>query len=130
MPGLDVAGRDGYSSVCCGVRLDMGAQASQHHRILGNRRDNRPSNGLLLQGTGSAGCHWRWHVPDRAEAERLGYVVTKFRGPARTLEVPVWYHQPHLGRVGWYLLDDDGWLTDTGYRDKTLDAREYGETWG
>lgn len=125
---LDVSGRDGRSCVCCGQRLDTGhTQASQHHRILGDRRDNRPSNGILLQGTGSSGHHWRWHVPDRAEAERLGYIVR--RGVlAVTTAIPVYYLQPHLGRVGWYLLDDQERATFTGYTDRGLDALDLMES--
>jgi hypothetical protein len=125
---LNVGDRDGRSCVCCGQRLDTGhAQASQHHRILGDRTDNRPSNGLLLQGTGSSGHHWRWHIPDRLEAERLGYIIR--RGVlAVTTAIPVFYRQPNLGRVGWYLLDDHGRVTPTAHTDPGLDALDLMET--
>jgi hypothetical protein len=117
--GLDVTRRD-LNCVCCdeivlredGSRLVPVRQYSQHHRVGGpGRKDNRASNGLLLAGTGSGGCHWAWHFHDRAEAERLGYIVRRaFADRFPLPAVPAWYDQPSLARVGWYLLDDSGGL--------------------
>lgn len=83
---------------------------SEHHRILGNRSDNRPSNKVLLCGTGTTGCHGAVHHDRKANAWG-GYIVSRHADPEVTLLVPVYYDQPSLGRVGYYLLDDDGGLT-------------------
>ena len=90
------------------MRLLVSAtMVSAHHRILQNRRDNRLSNLILLAGSGSRGCHWQWHSRERAEAERLGYIV-RHGLAADTARIPVYNNQPSLGRVGWHRLTDDG----------------------
>lgn len=119
MSGLSPVAHRDLDCVCCGLHLYApdGSRAlvdliSEHHRILGNRKDNRLSNKILLQGSGSVGCHWRWHNPERLEAERRGYIIRGgYSRPHLSLEVPIWYAQPSLGRAGWYLADDDGDLT-------------------
>ena len=113
-PPKDAAHRD-LNCCCCDRRIyspeDMrllvpDTLVSQHHRVLGNRADNRLSNKILLYGSGTRECHARWHGPQRREGERLGYIVR--HGIYSTLAVPVWYWQPSLGRVGWFLLTDTG----------------------
>lgn len=104
-----VTDRDGNRCVRCGKPHTAGP-FSEHHRIHGNRSDNRPSNKLLLCGTGITGCHGEV-ASDRKRNAWGGYVVSRHVDPAMTLQVPVYYYQPALGRVGYYLLDDDGGLT-------------------
>jgi hypothetical protein len=125
---LDIADRDGWACVCCGTRLDTaGRQASAHHRIHGRRSDNRWSAKILLWGSGITECHGRWGGTGRAEAYRLGYVISRHDDPVSTLLVPVFYNQRNLGRVGWMLLDDTGRVIPAGYDDPSLDARELAE---
>lgn len=86
-----------------------------HHRILGNRADNRLSNRLLLCGTGNVppGCHGLAHRHARL-ARDLGYIVSRHRKRTDTLVEPVLYWQPAIGRfparTGWFVLDDHGGL--------------------
>jgi hypothetical protein len=116
--------------VACGFRLDAGnEQGSLHHRIHGNRSDNRPSNKLVLHGTGITGCHDRARITGNAsaerqvgEAERRGLVITRHAPVSFTLSTPVFYDQPHLARVGWYLLDDEAGLHGPLDADDTEDA--------
>jgi hypothetical protein len=94
----------------------MAGPFAGHHRILGNRADNRLSNRLLFCGTGNVppGCHGLTHQFARL-ARDLGYIVTRHGTRAATLSVPVLYWQPALGplpaRIGWFLPDDDGRLS-------------------
>lgn len=97
---LAVCERDGWQCFRCGLYCQTGPH-SVHHRVLGNRADNRFSNLILLCGSGTLGCHaWVHHNPREAMAH--GYIVTKF-GSTPTWEVPVTHFR--LGRV---LLDDEG----------------------
>lgn len=111
--------RDGGRCVADGVQFGSWQAYSAHHRILGDRADNRPSNMIMLCGTGATGCHGlrvhgHAHRDDEARgrrwAERLGYRVSRHADRETTLTIPVWYDQPGL-RVGWYYLDDDGGLS-------------------
>ena len=97
-----IAGRDWHMCVCCGKPIHAGDPYSYHHRVLGNRSDNRPWNLVLLAGTGTVGCHSRVHLGDRAAAEAAGLIVPKWHPEPWT--VPVAYGQP--GRSGLFLLDD------------------------
>ena len=125
MPDKLTASARDLHCICCDTRLYYPVQGvdlqliapswliSEHHRVLGDRSDNRLQAKILLQGSGTIGCHWRWHNPDRVEAERLGYIVRRAfvhrRCDPLLLEaIPVWYNQPSLSRVGWQLLPEDG----------------------
>lgn len=98
--------------VACGRQ----ASGRVHHRILGKRDDNRLSNRLCLCGWGNVppGCHGIAHQHSR-RARDLGYIVTRHGPRDATLTVPVFYYQPGRGnipgRIGWYVLDDDGKAT-------------------
>lgn len=85
---------------------------AEHHRILGDTSDERPSNKLLLCGTGNVppGCHGEAHYWRQAFGRPRGYIVTRLARADVTLHQPVWYSQPSLARVGWYCLTDDGEL--------------------
>jgi len=117
-PG-DAAHRD-LHCVCCDRPLFAQADmrrlvpehlANQHHRVLGNTKDNRLGNKILLYGSGTQGCHGRWHNHDRTEAERLGYIIRHGQFSATPMVVPVWYQQPSMGRIGWHLITDaGGWI--------------------
>lgn len=101
--------RDGGRCVRDGAVLSpQPGSYSEHHRILGNRADNRPSNKLSLCGSGTTGCHGWVHAHPR-EAREKGWIVTRHGPRDATRTVPVWYSQPGL-RTGWYLLGDDGSL--------------------
>jgi len=105
-----ITDRDGAQCVCCGTPL-AGQRYSVHHRIYGNRGDNRPSNLVTLLGTGTTLHHMQAHRRKSTWAIPNGYAVSRHAAREATLVVPVWYYQPALGRVGWFLLDDDGGLT-------------------
>ena len=102
-----VTDRDGGRCVACGQPAPQ-VRLAEHHRILGRRADNRPSNTLTLCGTGNVppGCHGTAHQHPRRARSR-GYIVSRHGPAAATLTIPVWYNQPALARVGWFLLDDD-----------------------
>lgn len=104
--------RDGHC-VACDHHGQTGLPLAEHHRILGNRDDDRPSNKLSLCGTGNVppGCHGETHSHRKTFGNRNGYIVTRHGPRTATLEVPVYFNQPSLGRVGWYLLDDHWGLT-------------------
>jgi hypothetical protein len=105
---------------CVGCDARPGTEPmDEHHRILGNTADERPSVKLLLCGrgnhpTGPDGqrwCHGSAHTWRKAFGDPRGYIVSRHADPAVvTLTAAVWYQQPSLGRVGWYALDDDGGL--------------------
>ncbi len=101
--------RDGGRCVACGVFLAT-VEHSLHHRILGNRKDNRASNRIYLCGSGTTRCHGGVHAHPRLAREDFGYIVSRHRPAADTTRVPVYYNQPGL-RVGWFLLGDDCTLT-------------------
>ena len=97
---LAVCERDYWRCFRCGENC-FERPHSVHHRVLGNRRDNRHSNLILLCGTGTTGCHgWVHNHPKLSRDE--GWIVSKFTRQD-TSEVPVLHHQ--LGRVR---LDDNG----------------------
>jgi hypothetical protein len=69
-----------------------------------------PSNGILLCGSGTTGCHgWCHHNPVAANAG--GWIVQTGEVPST---VPVWLN-PRTLYPGWWLLDDDGMF---GYTDR------------
>ena len=120
---IDIPARDLWSCVACGRRLDSSVeQASVNHRIQGNRKDRRPSNGVLMCGTGITGCHGSAGGTGRAEGGRLGYMVSRHCPREWTTRIPVFYNQPNMGRRGWCLLDDAGGVHATRYTDPGLDA--------
>lgn len=109
---LAVIRRDGGRCVICGALVadpesgEPYAQFSlQHRRARGmggthHPIANDPVNLILLDGTGTTGCH------GRVESERdwgrlMGYAVPQWRNPA---EVPVrhWFH-------GWAWLTPEDW---------------------
>jgi hypothetical protein len=132
-PG-DAAHRDLHCA-CCDKRLYNPADmrllvpdtlVSQHHRVLGNRSDRRLSVLILLYGSGTRECHAMWHGKQRAEAERRGYIIRHGIWSPTPAQVPVWYWQPSLGRVGWHLIDDAGNFTyiDADHKAHALDIAE------
>lgn len=94
--------RDQGRCVRCGRHLE-GIQASLHHRILGNRTDNRPSNLIWLCGSGTTGCHLWVHANGTASRD-AGWIVSRHGPRENTLTVAVRYAVPDLAR----LLDDAG----------------------
>ena len=99
--------------VACGAPNGHPLPVADHHRILGDTTDNRPSNKIALCGTGNVppGCHGQAHSRRKAFGDPLGYIVTRHQDREVTLRVPVYFSQPDLGRTGWDLLDDDWGLT-------------------
>jgi hypothetical protein len=97
--------RDACRCVRCGQRAE-----SVHHRIHGNRSDNRASNRLSTCGDGTTGCHG-WIEDHWTEAEVMGWTVSKHApgGHVDTAALRVWMENGPYGR-GWYLLDDEGGL--------------------
>jgi hypothetical protein len=93
--------------VRCGV-LCAGAASSVHHRVLGNRSNNRASNLILLCGSGTTGCHGWVHEHSKRAKDEGGWIVSR-HAQLDVSAIPVLYDQP--GRQGWYLLDDDLQLT-------------------
>lgn len=84
-----------------------------HHRKNGSVGGTWcPSSGLHLCGSGTTGCHGA--VTDtqgnRAEYERLGWIVPSWRDPARTR---VWYRQER-----WVHLHPDGRVTNAPNEDE------------
>jgi hypothetical protein len=108
-----ILARDDYKCFRCGKDVTFSAH-SVHHRILGNRKDNRPSNLITLCGSGTTGCHAAVHgirSPgnrdySRTQAQEEGFIVSRHRISAATLTVPVKHH-----RFGLVLLDDQGGQT-------------------
>lgn len=94
--------RDGYRCVRCGKIIVGISHVSVHHRILGNRKDRRPSNLITLCGSGTTGCHgWVHNHP--VDAKTRGWIVSRFARRDATPELSVWYE--HESR--WYLLGDN-----------------------
>jgi hypothetical protein len=97
--------RDRYACVRCGIPVDTSSvgYSLQHrdNRGMGGTTDpsiNLPSNGIVLCGSGTTGCHgWVESHPD--EATGNGWAVLAWADP---ITVPVRY------RHGWYLLDRRG----------------------
>jgi hypothetical protein len=109
----EAADRDGNRCVGCGKPAGHPLPLAEHHRILGDRTDNRLSNKITLCGTGNVppGCHGMAHSQRKHFGGLRGYIISRHGKPGSTLEQPVYYDQPMLGRVGWYLLDDEGGMT-------------------
>lgn len=99
--------RDRDRCVRCG-RYVPGYPGSIHHRtprMMGGTRDprvNRPSNLVLLCGTGTTGCHG-WVESHRDEAKDAGLLIPWWQTPS---EVPIRYRDRNV------FLDDDGGVTD------------------
>jgi hypothetical protein len=108
--------RDGGQCVSCGALPGRPLPVAEHHRILGNTDDERASNKLTLCGTGNVppGCHGEAHSHRKVFGDPRGYIVSRHGPREATLDVPVWYDQIALGRVGWFLLDDAGGLVRAG----------------
>jgi hypothetical protein len=99
-----VAERSALTCELC-YRPLYGQQVSLHHRrprrMGGTRRidTNRPSNLLLLCGSGTTGCHG-WVESYRTEAHEWGVLLHDREAPAES---------PYRDKHGdWWLLDDDG----------------------
>jgi hypothetical protein len=92
--------RDRERCAWCGVPIFGG---SRHHRKFRSRRGgDEVSNGVLLCGSGTTGCHgWVHLYPSVARVE--GFAVESWETPA---EVPVRHFI-----YGWVLLDDEGGVT-------------------
>lgn len=99
-----IVGRDGGRCVRCGMPVPAG-EGSIHHRrprgMGGTRRRGAglASNGLLLCGSGTTGCHG-WVESHREEARRLGMLVPLSGDPVMS---PVRYWDGE-----WYMLGDRG----------------------
>lgn len=93
-----IDGREAQRCAKCGEVV--WSNGSRHHRKLRSRRGgDEVSNGVLLCGSGTTGCHG-WAHDEIAEATALGFVVASHDDPR---EVPI-RHALH----GWVLLDDVG----------------------
>ena len=90
--------RDGWQDIATGRRAE-----SVHHRIHGDRSNNRPSCLLSVSGSGTTLTHGWIEQHWTAAAER-GWTVTKYGRD--TALVAVWYEFGPFGR-GWYGLDDE-----------------------
>ncbi|KAA9110161.1 hypothetical protein [Microbacterium rhizomatis] len=108
--------RDQGRCVDCGVQLRRERRAeafdgwSVQHREArgtgGGKRGRRPwlvlaSNGGLMCGTGTTGCHGDTETKRRGRAYALGFAIKT--GIRRPSEIPM----RHAVR-GWVLLDDEG----------------------
>jgi hypothetical protein len=99
--------RDGYCCVRCGKSLYSALTFSRHHRRMRSHAFpglHKPSNLILLCGSGTTGCHG-WVHAHPAESYRNGWLVRSTNYPD---EMPVMDH-----RHGWVLLDNDGHWTPT-----------------
>ena len=101
--------RDRWRCVICG--RDVGAMpASIHHRKprgMGGTKDpsvNKPSNLIVLCGTGTTGCHGRVEG-GRARAKKEGWLISQWANP---VEVPIRYADGNVY-----------YLTDTGDKEET-----------
>lgn len=82
----------------CGV--EIWNNGSRHHRKLRSRGGgDEVSNGVLLCGSGTTGCHG-WAHAHPAEATRLGFIVPRHANPLTWPILHVLY--------GWVRLHDDG----------------------
>ena len=75
------------------------APTEEHHRVHGNRADNRASNKLGVCRTAHG-----WIEAHPRDARTMGWTVS--RHGQDTTKVPVWMEAGQLGR-GFYLLGDD-----------------------
>jgi hypothetical protein len=113
--------RDGFQCVRCGnvVSGEPGVGFSLQHRIprgMGGSRDprlNLPSNLVLLDGSGTTGCHGEVES-HRADAEAAGYLVPRHLDPAEVpVTVAIWPASGNTPAVTIrYLLDDRGGRTE------------------
>lgn len=99
-----IAHRDQWRCVRCGADITIGPASVQHRRPrgMGGTRDplvSAPSNGILLCGTGTTGCHG-WVETHREAAHEQGWSIPWWTNP---LAVPVTYWD---GRQ--YKLDNQG----------------------
>lgn len=116
-----VMNRDGFQCVRCGnpVSGEPGIGFSLQHRIprgMGGSRDprlNLPSNLILLDGSGTTGCHGEVES-HRADAGDAGYLVPRIEDPAAVpVTVAVWPASSASPAVTVrYLLDDLGGRTE------------------
>ena len=102
--------RDGTTCQFCGEDV-TNKLASIQHRIPrgmgGSALVNIPSNGVLVCGSATTpgSCHNDIEHVDRAQAQRLGYLIPKLSG-VHPSTVPLWTFTH-----GWVLLDDSGgWI--------------------
>jgi len=108
-----IVARDNAACARCGRGIDLHARGvawSIHHRRprgMGGSRNaavNATTNGVVLCGSGTTGCHG-WVEAHRDEARFHGWLVPQWRDPA---EVPVRHY-----RAGWAWLTTDGWVALT-----------------
>lgn len=102
-----VEARDGNRCVRCGKSVSR-TDDSLHHRIpRGRGGENSAENLLLLDGSGTTGCHG-WAEQNRTAAYRLGYLVPTGVDPA---DVPV-----AVAGWGWRYPSPEGrWITPQEY---------------
>lgn len=113
--------RDQFQCVRCGnpVTGEPGVGFSVHHRIargMGGSRDprlNMPSNLILLDGSGTTGCHGAVEKA-RAEARTHGYLVWRSQDPRLVpVTVAIWPASGGTPAVTVrYVLDDLGGRTE------------------
>lgn len=105
-----IVDRDGAACARCGRAVDLHARGvawSIHHRRprgMGGSKNpavNATTNGVVLCGSGTTGCHG-WVESHRDEARQQGWLVPQWRDPA---DVPV-----RSRRHGWAWLTTTGWV--------------------
>jgi hypothetical protein len=99
--------RDENMCQLCGANVLYKLASLQHRRprgMGGSAQVWDASNLILLCGSATTpgSCHNHVEHEDRAEAERLGYLIPKL-SPLPTTAFPVWTYLH-----GWVLLDDEG----------------------
>lgn len=98
-----IDGREMQACARCGV--EIWNNGSRHHRKLRSRGGgDEVSNGVLLCGSGTTGCHG-WAHSRVAEATRLGFIVPGYAYPAAWPILHALY--------GWVLLNDEGTAAPT-----------------
>lgn len=99
--------RDGWC-VGCGTSASLTIQ-HRKSRGMGSTKDQdvrSASNGILLCGSGTTGCHG-WAERHPVDAAFLGWRVSQHDSPR---DVPCWRGTSQVDG-NWYLLDDDGDVT-------------------
>ena len=105
--------RDAQLCVNCGVTI--WADASRHHRKFKSRGGgDEVSNGILLCGSGTTGCHGWVHANPKL-ARKLGLAVHRWEDPR---EVPV----DHVLYGVVYLDDLGGWSKMPPFEDGPVAA--------